>query len=118
MKLGIKSGDFVGIIGENCPEWLFMDMGIQMAGARTVGIYTTNSWQQVKYILNHSECRILFAENEEQVDKWLQMKEELPLLEYIIYWDKKGLEALQHDQLMNFDDFMEIGLEAHRESPD
>ncbi len=118
MKLGIQSGDFVGIIGENCPEWLFMDMGIQMAGARTVGIYTTNSWQQVRYILNHSECRILFAENEEQVDKWLQMKEELPLLEYIIYWDKKGLEGLEHDQLMNFDDFMEIGRDAHREFPD
>ena len=118
MKLGIQSGDFVGIIGENCPEWLFMDMGIQMAGARTVGIYTTNSWQQVKYILNHSECRILFAENEEQVDKWLHMRDELPLLEYIIYWDKKGLEALQDDQLMYFEDFMELGRETCKESPD
>ncbi len=118
MKLGIQTGDFVGIIGENCPEWLFMDMGIQMAGARTVGIYTTNSWQQVKYILNHSECRVLFAENEEQVDKWLQMQEELPYLEYIIYWDKKGLEALKHDKLMFFDDFMDIGRAACDESPD
>ncbi len=118
MKLGIQSGDFVGIIGENCPEWLFMDMGIQMAGARTVGIYTTNSWQQVKYILNHSECRVLFAENEEQVDKWLTMREELPHLQHIIYWDKKGLEGLRHDELMFFDDFMDIGREECDTSQD
>lgn len=117
MKLGIRQGDFVGIIGENCPEWLFMDMGIQMAGARTVGIYTTNSWQQVKYILGHSECRILFAENEEQVDKWLHMKDELPLLEHIIYWDKKGLEGLHYEELMSFEEFMDIGREACKENP-
>lgn len=118
MKLGIQSGDFVGIIGENCPEWLFMDMGIQMAGAKTVGIYTTNSWQQVKYILQHSECRILFAENEEQVDKWLHMKEELPFLEHIIYWDKKGLEGLRHEELIYFQEFMDDGMESYKEKPD
>ena len=118
MNLGVQSGDFVGIIGENCPEWLYMDMGIQMAGARTVGIYTTSSWQQVQYILGHSECKILFAENEEQVDKWLQMREGLPGLEYVIYWDKKGLERISDPQLMFYDDIIEKGKESYTQNPE
>ncbi len=117
MDLGIQSGDFVGIIGENCPEWLYMDMGIQMAGARTVGIYTTNAWKQVQYILGHSACRILFAENEEQVDKWLQMRDGLPGLEYVIYWDKKGLERLEDPQLMAYEDFVERGKTSFTKEP-
>lgn len=118
IKLGIQQGDFIGIIGENCPEWLFMDMGIQMAGARAVGIYTTNSWKQVQYILEHSECKILFAENEEQVDKWLHIKDKLPSLEYIICWDKKGLNTLEEPQLIYYDHFIETGKESFNSNPD
>jgi len=109
ISLGVEQGDFIGIIGENCPEWFYMDMGIQMAGARTVGIYTTNSWKQVEYIVDHSSCKILFAENEEQVDKWLRMKGNLDELEYVIYWDKKGLTNLNDPQLLFYDDIMKVG---------
>ncbi len=118
IDLGIAYGDFIGIIGENCPEWLYMDMGIQIAGARTVGIYTTNSWQQVKYILDHSECKILFAENEEQVDKWLHMRDHLPQLEYVIYWDKKGLERMNDPQLLYFEDVISSGKKSYLENPE
>lgn len=118
MDLGVKPGDFVGIIGENCPEWLYMDMGIQMAGARTVGIYTTSAWPQVQYILQHSECKVLFAENEEQVDKWLQMRDHVPKLEYVIYWDKKGLERLSDPQLLFYDELVAGGRKSFEESPD
>ena len=118
INLGIEHGDFIGIIGENCPEWLYMDMGIQMAGARTVGIYTTNAWPQVQYILNHAQCKILFAENEEQVDKWFQMKEHLPELKYVIYWDKKGLERIEDSQLFYFKDFVESGKKSYSDQPD
>ena len=117
INLGVEQGDFVGIIGENCPEWLFMDMGIQMAGARTVGIYTTSPWQQVQYILEHSECKVLFAENEEQVDKWLQMRDKLPSLQYVIYWDKKGLERLEEPGLLYYDLFMEKGKNSFNTNP-
>ena len=118
MDLGLQHGEYVGIIGENCPEWLYMDMGVQMAGGRTVGIYTTSPWRQVQYVLKHSGCKILFAENEEQVDKWLHMREDLPDLKYVIYWDKKGLERMHDDQLLFYDDFMARGEEARKRSPD
>ena len=118
MSLGVEAGDFVGIIGENCPQWLYMDMGIQMAGARTVGIYTTNSWKEIQYILEHSECKILFAENEEQVEKWLHMRSELSNLKYTIYWDKKGLEKLQDPELLFYDEVMVKGKESFEADPD
>lgn len=118
LQLGVKLGDTVGIIGENCPEWLYIDFGVQMAGARTVGIYTTNAWQQVQYILEHAECKILFAENEEQVDKWLQMRSELPQLQYVIYWDKKGLERLKDPQLLFYDHIVAKGRESFEADPE
>lgn len=117
MGLGVGAGDFVGIIGENCPEWLYMDMGIQMAGAKTVGIYTTSAWQQVNYILEHSGCKILFAENEEQVDKWFHMRDQLPGLEYVIYWDKKGLERISDPQLLDYDNFIAQGRKSLAANP-
>jgi long-chain acyl-CoA synthetase len=117
IQLGVAPGDFVGIIGENDPKWLFMDMGIQMAGARTVGIYTTNAPPQIEYILNHSKCTVLFAENEEQVDKWLQIKSNLPSLKYVIYWDKKGLERMDDPQLLFYDEVIARGEKSFEDNP-
>lgn len=117
MQLGVEAGDFVGIIGENCPEWLYMDMGIQLAGARTVGIYTTNSRQELQYILRHAACKVLFAENEEQVEKWLHIREELPDLKYVIYWDKKGLENLTDPRLLFYDTVIARGRESFAAKP-
>ena len=117
MHYGIQKGDFVGILGENGPEWLYMDMGTQLCGAISVGIYTTSAWQQVQYILDHSACKILFAENEEQVEKWLQMRNNLPHLEKVIYWDKKGLERIDDPHLIYFEDFLKIGINSFEKNP-
>ena len=111
LELGIGKGDFIGIIGENGPEWLYIDMGGQMLGATIVGIYTTNAWEQVQYVVNHAECKILFAENEEQVDKWLRFRDQSPQLEKVIYWDDKGLTKLDDPQLMRFEDVLLSGKE-------
>ena len=105
---GLEIGDKVGIIAENCVEWVVIDMGVQMAGGVTVGIYTTSAWQQLGYIINHSECKFLFAENEEQVDKWLHFKAEAPNLQGVIYWDEKGLTQLQEVSLLSFQELLEF----------
>ena len=65
---------------DNCPEWLYADMGIMGAGGVTNGIYTTDSAKQVEYILNDSGTRFLFVENEEQLDKILEVRERCPHL--------------------------------------
>src|SRR5574341_2285259 len=64
MALGMAPGERVGILGENRPEWLYSDLGIQSAGGVSVGVYATNSPEQVGYILEHSDARFVVAEGE------------------------------------------------------
>ena len=111
LELGVGKGDFVGVLGENCPEWLYIDMATQMLGGTSVGIYTTNAWEQVQYVVDHAGCKILFAENEEQVDKWLRFRKDSPHLEKVIYWDDKGLNELEDNDLLRFTDVSNNGNE-------
>jgi len=109
LELGVGRGDFVGVLGENCPEWLYVDMATQMLGGTSVGIYTTNAWEQVQYVVDHAGCKILFAENEEQVDKWLRFRNESPHLLKVIYWDDKGLNDMDDPDLLRYDDVVKNG---------
>ena len=109
LRLGLKKGEFVAIIGDNAPEWVIIDMGVQMIGGVSVGIYTTSSWEQMQYIINHAECKFIFAENEEQVDKWLQMRKSTPQVEKVIYWDEKGLKELEDPGLIAYPEFLKLG---------
>ena len=78
---GVEKGNSVAIHSENRPEWFFADVGIQSIGAVSVGLYPTNPAAEVKYLLSHSESKILFAEDQEQVDKALEVIDSLPQLE-------------------------------------
>lgn len=115
--LGLRKGQCVAIIGENCPEWVFCDLGIMCAGGVTVGIYTTNAAAQCEYIVQNCEARIYFAENEEQLDKALWFKERTPFLEKIIVWDMQGLHNFRDPMVMSFEDFLKLGKEAHNSEP-
>jgi len=111
ISAGVEHGDMIGIISENCPEWLIVDMATQMVGATTVGIYTTNSWEQVHYVVDHARCKILFAQDEEQVDKWLRFQNQTPFLNKIIYWEEDGLRKVQDSRLTSWDLFIASGRE-------
>ncbi len=113
MALGIEPGERVGLVGENRPEWLFADMGIQSVGAWTTGIYTTSSPEQVHYILEHAECRLFFVEGEEQLDKALEVRGRLPKLEHIVVLDPEGLRTFQDAQVLMWSEFLNLG-RAHR----
>ena len=106
---GIGKSDKVAIHSENRPEWLISDIGAQAIGAISVGLYPTNPPAEVKYLLGHSESQILFAEDQEQVDKALEVLQDLPDLKKIIYFEDKGLFRYQSEKLMKWEDFLEIG---------
>ena len=89
--LGLRSGDHVSILAENCPEWIFADLAIQSLQGVSVGIYPTNSEEQVRFILDHSQSRFVFVGDQEQADKILTVKEKLPKLETVIVFNMKGL---------------------------
>jgi len=106
---GIEKGDKVAIHSENRPEWLISDIGAQAMGAISVGLYPTNPPAEVKYLLGHSESQILFAEDQEQVDKALEVIQDLPDLKKIIYFEDKGLFRYESEKLMKWEDFLEVG---------
>ena len=96
---GVKKGEAVAIHSENRPEWFFTDIGIQAIGVVSVGLYPTNPASEVKYLLSHSESKILFAEDQEQVDKALEVIDSLPNLEKIVYFELKGMYNYDHPKI-------------------
>ncbi|PKN29494.1 MAG: long-chain fatty acid--CoA ligase [Deltaproteobacteria bacterium HGW-Deltaproteobacteria-21] len=118
LALGLEKGDTVSIIGDNCPEWVIADMAIQCAGGIVVGIYATNAWQQVEYVIQNSESKFFFVENEEQLDKWLNFRENAPLLKKVIVWDLEGLRHFSDPMVMTFDELMETGKQASEKDPE
>ncbi|MBM4332897.1 MAG: long-chain fatty acid--CoA ligase [Deltaproteobacteria bacterium] len=117
IALGLKPGECVSVIGENCPEWVHIDLGIMHAGGTTVGVYATNSWEQCQYVVDHSESRFYFVENEEQLDKALRFRDKVPRLEKIIVWDLKGLKQFRDPLVMSFDKFLAMGEALDKQNP-
>jgi long-chain acyl-CoA synthetase len=117
LALGLKPGECVSVIGENSPEWVYIDLGTMHAAGTTVGVYATNSWEQCQYVVDHSESRFYFVENEEQLDKALRFRANVPGLERIIVWDLKGLKHFQDPMVMSFDEFLALGQELDQKDP-
>jgi long-chain acyl-CoA synthetase len=117
VALGLRPRDVVSIIADNGPEWLYTDLGTMSAGGVTNGIYTTDSPRQVEYIVNDSGTRFFFAGNDEQLDKILEVRARCPGLVKIIVFDLEGLHGFKDEQVMSFDDLLELGARYDREHP-
>ncbi|HEX6775164.1 MAG TPA: AMP-binding protein [Methylomirabilota bacterium] len=117
VALGLRPGDVVSIVADNRPEWLYADLGTISAGGVTNGIYTTDSPRQVEYIVNDSGSRFFFAENEEQLDKILEVRARCPQLVKIFVFDMDGLHDFRDDQVMSFAALLELGARYEREHP-
>ncbi|MEZ4629375.1 MAG: long-chain fatty acid--CoA ligase [Deinococcales bacterium] len=102
IELGLQPSNKMAILCENRPEWLIADLAIQSIGAVSVGIYTTSSPQQVKYILEHSDAKGIILENAEQIEKWLEIAPSLPQVKWVIAIEPEGFgEALIWDDLLS-----------------
>ena len=117
VSLGFKNGNRISILSENNPQWFFCDLGCQSVGGTTIGIYTTNSPFEVKYILEHSESRFIFVKDEEQLDKVLEVWEELPGLQGVVVFDTEGLRDFEHDRVMSYERFIELGKQYADKNP-
>ncbi|MCF8063509.1 MAG: AMP-binding protein, partial [Deltaproteobacteria bacterium] len=80
-------------------------------------VYATNAWPQVEYVIDHSESKFFFVENEEQLDKWLHFRDKVPNLKKVIVWDLEGLRNFSDPMVMTFDELLEIGAEVAGQSP-
>jgi len=112
-SLGLRKGDKISILGDNCREWLYADLAAQCSSAVTVGIYPTDVALQVKYILENSESAFVVARDQEQVDKVLEVKDQLPLLKKIVVVDMKGLRRYKDPTIISFEDVEALGAELN-----
>jgi len=115
--LGLERGDICSVGSEINKEWMFADLGIIGAGGVTNGVYPTDSPNQVEYLINDSGSRFYFAEDEEQLDKVLEVRERTPTLEKIIIFDMEGLRSLDDNQCMSFAALLELGREYGEQHP-
>jgi long-chain acyl-CoA synthetase len=116
--LGFEAGDKVSILGDNCCEWLYADIAAQSLHGIAVGIYPTDVAGQVKYILKNSDSKFVVARDQEQVDKVLQVKGELPLLKKIMVIDMKGLRRYKDPLITSFEGVEKMGRALHEQMPD
>jgi long-chain acyl-CoA synthetase len=117
VALGLRHRDVVSIMADNCPEWLYTDMGTLSVGGVTNGIYTTDSPRQVEYIVNDSGTRFFFAADEEQLDKILEVRARCPDLVKIVVFDTEGLHAFKDEQVISFAELLELGMRYEAEHP-
>jgi long-chain acyl-CoA synthetase len=107
---GLARGDVVTVLAENRPEWAYIDLGAQCVGMIGNGIYPTSSPAQAEYILQNSQTRALFVEDDEQLDKALAVRPRCPLLKQIVVMNLKGLRGFSDAQVVPFADFLARGL--------
>jgi long-chain acyl-CoA synthetase len=101
-SLGVQPGQVVAVLGDNRPEWLVSELAAQSLGACTVGIYPTSVGEEVVHVLTDGQVRVVVAEDQEQVDKLIELKDRLPAVERVIYYDTRGLELYDVPYLSEF----------------
>ena len=111
LELGYAPGERTSILGNTEQEWLFSDLGVLCAGGVSSGIYPTDAAAQVEYLMQDSDSVYLFVEDEEQLDKVLEVRERLPRLRKIIVWDMEGLRDLDDPQVISLKHLRSLGHE-------
>jgi long-chain acyl-CoA synthetase len=106
---GFRPGDVASIIANAVPEWVYADMGILCAGGVASGIYPTDSSVQVEYLINDSSTKVIFAEDEEQLDKILSCRSRCPTLQKIVVFDMEGLSGFIDPMVLSLAEFMALG---------
>ncbi len=117
VSLGLARREVVSILAETVPEWVYADMGTMGAGGVSNGIYPTDSAKQVEYILNDSRSRYLFVEDDEQLDKFLEIRERCPGVRRVIVFDMEGLADFADPQVMSLEELLELGRKHEQSHP-
>jgi long-chain acyl-CoA synthetase len=117
LSLGFEPGDKVLIIGDNAPQWYFAEIAAQANHGASVGLYSDLLPLEIKYIAENSEARFAIVEDQEQVDKLLQIEDELPLLQKAIYWNYKGLAHYEDPILVGYRQVLQLGEKYEEEHP-
>jgi long-chain acyl-CoA synthetase len=117
ISLGLERGDVVAIIGDNEPPWFWSEFAAQAAGGIATGIYVDSIPSEVKYVAEHADAKFAIVNDQEQTDKFLEIKNELPRLKKVIYWDPKGLRDYDDPILISLSEVMARGRDYEKAHP-
>jgi len=117
VSVGLEAGDKVSILGDNNPEWFWSELAVQSAGGIALGLNPGSSPQEAKYVLEDSQSKLVLVQDQEQVDKLLEINDELPLLQRIVYWNDKGLRHYDDAILVSLAEVIRLGEEHEKSHP-
>jgi long-chain acyl-CoA synthetase len=115
--LGLAEGGHVAVLSENRIEWVLAQLGAGLAGAVTIGVYPTSPANEVAYVLEHADAEIVVCEDQEQVDKVIEVREQLPKLKRIVVVEEKGMRSYEADLVVSFAALEAAGAAHRRENP-
>ena len=118
VALGLGKDDVIGIIGDNRPDWVAAEIATHAIRAFSLGLYRDVLDDEAAYLLNYGEARLVFAEDEEQVDKLLNLADRVPALKHIVYSDPRGMRKYDDPRLMPADKLAELGRNRAAREPD
>ncbi len=116
-RMGVQRGQTVAIVGENEPQHYWAELAAHALGCKVVSMYPDLTAEEVRYLLDDGEAVCLFAQDQEQVDKGLAVKDRLPGLQHIVYWDDTGMWSYRDPVLSTFEAVQARGAQAQREEP-
>jgi long-chain acyl-CoA synthetase len=117
MALGFAAKDTASILSNTSIDWVLCDLAVLSAGGVSNGIYPTDAAEQVQYLCEDSGTSVLFVEDDEQLDKALTVRDQLPRLRKIVVFDMDGLRDLDDPQVISLDALRELGREHARQHP-
>ena len=115
--LGFQRGDRLSVIGDNRPRLYWAQVAAQCLGGVSVPVYQDSIARELAYVWNHADVRMIVAEDQEQVDKVLALREQLPGLRCVIYDDPRGMLHYKQEWLKSFADVEAIGREFGKTHP-
>jgi long-chain acyl-CoA synthetase len=116
-ELGLGRGDVIGIIGDNRPDWVAAEIATHAIGAMSLGLYRDVLDEEAAYLLSYGEARLVFAEDEEQVDKLLNLGDRVPHLKHIVYCDPRGMRKYDDPRLLDAGKLAALGRERAAREP-
>ena len=117
VDLGLRRGDKVALIGDDEPEGFWAEAAIQAAGGVVVAMWSDSIAAEAAYIIQHSDSKFVISEDQEQVDKILEIKESIPGVEKVIYWDPKGMRKYDDPILSSYEEIKRIGSAYAEKNP-
>lgn len=114
--LGCGKGDTVGLLGKNRPEWVWGEVAAQAIGSMSMGIYEDSLGPEASYLINYAETKVVIAEDEEQVDKLLEL-EDVTSIKHIVYCDPRGMRKYDDPRLIDHEKLKEIATDALKKNP-